>query len=150
MKKKMLLTLGCAMLFSTAAFAQAWQWKDKDGRVVISDSPPPAATQNVKQINKHVPAPDEIPLQEREALNAQQDEDFQKRFEEQMKKEEEEAKAEKEARAKKRACSTARASLADRKSAPATTNPARRAARREDIQRLEESVAENCVEDSGE
>ena len=102
MNKKITL-LGLSLVFAAGtAFAQAWQWKDKDGRVQISDTPPPESVKNVKEIPKHTPPEDLLSDEEMEAQNAKSDEEFQKRREERLKREEEELKAAQEARARRK------------------------------------------------
>ena len=144
MKHKILFAVCCAFVFSSTAFAQAWQWKDKDGRLVISDTPPPKGTPSLKEVGKHIPQEDEPSDEERAKLNSQSDEEFQKRREERLKKEEEQQKAEEEAKNKKESCSAARQSLATRQASGVGNTPAQRAARRDDIQRLEEKVSKAC------
>ena len=143
MKKKILLATTLAFL-STAVFAQAWQWRDKNGQVQISDSPPPAGAKDVKEIGKHIPPDDLLSEEEQAELNAQSDEEFQKRREERLKREEEEAQAASEAKDKRRSCADAQAGLAAKRASRRSTNPAQRAAKREAIAELEASVDEYC------
>ncbi len=102
MNKKLTISALCLIFAAGTAFAQAWQWKDKDGRVQISDTPPPESVKNVKEIPKHTPPEDLLSDAELEAQNAKSDEEFQKRREERLKREEEEQKAAQEARNSKR------------------------------------------------
>ena len=142
MNKKILLASFLAFL-SSAVFAQAWQWRDKIGQVQISDSPPPAGALDVKEIGKHMPPDDLLSDEEQAKLNAQSDEDFQKRRQERLKREEEEAKSASDAN-KRRSCADAQAGLAAKRASRRSTNPAQRAAKREAIAELEASVDEYC------
>ena len=96
MKKTLLATI--LAFAASAAFAQAWQWTDAQGRKQISDSPPPEKAKNIKEIPKHTPPEDLISDEERAAQDAKSDEEFKKRREERLKREEEEQKAAQEAR----------------------------------------------------
>ena len=99
---KRLTFLSIALLVSTLAQAQIYQWKDKDGRVVISDKPPTGAKVERKRggdasSSSSTPAPEQKSLSEQEM-------EFRKRRKEAQEKEEKEQKTQQQAQQKQKYC----------------------------------------------
>ena len=122
------MTMKLALIFalgitSTAAFvsahAQIYQWKDHNGRTVISDSPPPGTAKATRAIGEappatgfvETPAPGEKKA-EAPKTTAEKDLDFKKRQQEAKEKADKAEKEQVAAREKQENCERARRNLA--------------------------------------
>lgn len=85
--KRFALTLA-ALLAATAAHAQIYQWKDENGKTVISDKPPIGNVRQQKQISAESPAPVKV---EQKSL-ADREMEFRKRQDESREKNEKQQK----------------------------------------------------------
>jgi len=118
MKPSLLFTLGVA--FSVAfipAHAQTYQWKDANGRTVISDTPPPGSAKTTARAlglptpNVQTEKPAEKPA-EGPKSSAEKDMDFKKRQQDAKEKSEKDAKEQSAAKEKQESCERARRNLA--------------------------------------
>ncbi len=108
------LVLTVTTLTIGPAQAQVYQWKDENGRTVVSDTPPPgkykaqrhqgAATSTVAPASASAPAA-------APKTGADKEMDFKKRQQETKEKEEKEAKEKAEAETRKRNCAQAQQAL---------------------------------------
>lgn len=94
------------LLFSMAASAQVYQWKDKNGRTIISDSPPPAG------VKSRTLAPETSNAAGSQKSLADQDADFRKRQQEAQTRSEQETKEKAANTQRKEYCDDARRQLA--------------------------------------
>ena len=62
------LLILCLALASTCASAEAYRWVDPQGRVVISDSPPPGRARDVSKAGSASEASDGLPYEVRRAV----------------------------------------------------------------------------------
>ncbi|MDR2508196.1 MAG: DUF4124 domain-containing protein [Candidatus Accumulibacter sp.] len=99
---KRLIFLSITLLVSMLAQAQIYQWKDKDGRVVISDRPPIDAKAEQKR-GSGVSSSSSSPAPEQKSLSEQEME-FRKRRKEAQEKEEKEQKTQAQAQQKQKYC----------------------------------------------
>ena len=122
------MTMKLALIFalgitSTAALvsahAQTYQWKDNNGRTVISDRPPPGTARTKRAIGEAPPATDfvETPASsekkaEAPKTTAEKDLEFKKRQQEAREKAEKAEKEQVAAREKQANCENARRNLA--------------------------------------
>jgi len=97
-----------AMLASTLANAQIYQWKDANGKTVISDKPPVGNVRDERKIDAKAP-PASAPQQK---SVADQEMDFRKRQQEMQDKSEKTKKEENAAAEKKDNCERTRRNLA--------------------------------------
>jgi len=118
MKPALVFALGIA---STAAIfpvhAQTYQWKDSNGRTVISDTPPPGTAKAPRSINSAPAAADESTkpaekLTDAPKSTAEKDLEFKKRQQEAKEKADKDAKEQTAAAEKRENCDRARRSLA--------------------------------------
>lgn len=127
MKPALLFALGLASAtIVPAAHAQTYQWKDANGRTVISDTPPPTSARSArtlggKQASMVIEAPDqageatkpgEAAKAEGTKTTAEKELEFRKRQLEAREKAEKEAKEQTAAREKKENCERAQRNLA--------------------------------------
>jgi hypothetical protein len=101
---KRLVFLFAALLVSTLAQAQIYQWKDQDGKTIISDKPPTDGQAQRKYGGSIAPAASDSPASEKKNI-ADQELDFQKRRKEAQEKQEKEQKAQQQAEQQKKYCS---------------------------------------------
>lgn len=94
------------LLFCMAASAQVYQWKDKNGRTIISDSPPPSG------VKSRTLAPETNNAASSQKSLADQDADFRKRQQEAQTRSEQEAKEKAANTQRKEYCDDARRQLA--------------------------------------
>lgn len=99
------LTLAvAALLVTTAVHAQIYQWKDENGKTVISDKPPAGAARTPRKIDAETPAANAAP----QKTTADREMDFRKRQQESQEKAEKEQKEQAAAGQKKDNCERAR------------------------------------------
>lgn len=99
------LTLAvAALLVTTAVHAQIYQWKDENGKTVISDKPPVGAARAPRKIDAETPAANAAP----QKTTADREMDFRKRQQESQEKTEKAQKEELAAGQKKENCERAR------------------------------------------
>lgn len=98
-------------LAATAAFAQTYKWRDPDGRIQYSDTPPPANARDVQQLRKPPPAPTTGAAPAAKSY-ADRDADFRKRLAERQEAEAKQAQAAENERIRARNCEQARGQLA--------------------------------------
>ncbi len=113
MKNALIFALFCA---STAAavsvHAQSYQWRDSNGRLVISDRPPPASVRDAQPINPAPPAAASAPESTAPRTAAEQKMEFRKRQQEARERSDKEAKEAAAAAQKRENCERARSQLA--------------------------------------
>lgn len=99
------LTLAvAALLVTTAVHAQIYQWKDENGKTVISDKPPAGAARASRKIDAEAPAANAAP----QKTTADREMDFRKRQQESQEKAEKAQKEQVAAGQKKDNCERAR------------------------------------------
>lgn len=157
MKPALLLTLGIAACTAfVPAHAETYQWKDSNGRTVISDTPQPGAGKAVRVIGGQTPTvSSEKPAEktsEAPKTTAEKDLDFKKRQQEAREKAEKEAKEQKSAADKRENCERARRNLAALESNQPMTNYDDKGERKlmddtqrqQEIERARQFMAEFC------
>lgn len=106
-----------ALVFaSTAAVGQTYQWKDANGKTVISDTPPPGSAKSARTIGGHAPSvvsekPAEPADKAAPATLAEKNLDFKKRQQEAKERADKEAKEQAAAKDRKENCERARQNL---------------------------------------
>jgi hypothetical protein len=108
--RKSILVLFLAVATS-AAFGQAYKWRDASGRIQYSDTPPPAGAKDVQQLRK-VPASVTSTTPDAAKSIADQDAAFRKRLVERKEAEAKQAKAAEEEQVRARNCTQAQGQLA--------------------------------------
>ena len=99
------LTLAvAALLVTTAMHAQIYQWKDENGKTVISDKPPAGAARAPRKIETETPVANAAP----QKTTADREMDFRKRQQESQEKTEKAQKEQLAAGQKKENCERAR------------------------------------------
>lgn len=158
MKPALLITLGIvAATALVSAQAQTYQWKDSNGRTVISDTPQPGSGKSVRVVGDATPsaAVSEKPAEkaaEGPKTSAEKDLDFKKRQQEAREKAEKDAREQKAAADKQESCERARRNLAalESKQAMATLNEKGEpvlmdnAQRNQEMERARQYIAESC------
>jgi len=139
---------------AVSAQAQTYQWKDSNGRTVISDTPPPGSARDARTMGGAVPGSTSATGKPSEAPKsfAEKDMEFRKRQMESTEKADKEAKEKAAAKEKKDSCDRAKRQLAALESGQrvSTTdaNGERRfiddAERQQEIERSRKFVAETC------
>lgn len=94
------------LLFCMSVAAQTYQWKDKSGRTIISDSPPPAG------VKSRMLAPESNNAADSQKSLADQDAEFRKRQQETQTRNEQDAKEKAANVQRKEYCDDARRQLA--------------------------------------
>jgi len=117
MKSALILTLGIAAATTLLpVHAQTYQWKDSNGRTIISDTPQPGAGKAARVIGGSTPSfSSEKPAEktaEAPKTTAEKDLEFKKRQQEAREKADKEAKEQKAAADKQENCERARRNLA--------------------------------------
>jgi hypothetical protein len=107
--RKHILILVLAV-FASAAFGQAYKWRDASGRIQYSDTPPPPGAKDVQQLRKVAPPPTSSTPAAKSI--ADQDAEFRKRLVENREAEAKQAKAAEEAEMRARNCTQAKGQLA--------------------------------------
>lgn len=104
--KRLALTVS-ALLVTTAASAQIYQWKDENGKTMISDKPPIGNVRQQKKIESAAPAANTVP----EKTAADKDLEFRKRQKEAQDNSEKARKEQTASADKKENCEIARRQL---------------------------------------
>jgi hypothetical protein len=109
MRKSILIVI--LALAASAAFGQAYKWRDASGRIQYSDTPPPPGAKDVQQLRK-TPAPPTSAAPSAAKSIANQDAEFRKRLVEKKEAETKQAKAAEEEQIRARNCTQAKGQLA--------------------------------------
>ena len=152
MKSPLIFAL-CVMstVAAVSAQAQTYQWKDKNGRTVISDTPPPGSAKS-SQVSDAGPAAPAATTTEAPKTLAEKDMEFRKRQQEAKDKAEKEAKEQAAAAEKRENCERARRNLAALESsqplASIDENGQRKSMdngmRQQEIERARQFIIETC------
>lgn len=152
MKSPLIFAL-CVMstVAAVSVQAQTYQWKDKNGRTVISDTPPPGSAKS-SQVNDAAPAAPAATTTEAPKTFAEKDMEFRKRQQEAKDKAEKEAKEQAAAAEKRENCERARRNLAALESsqplASIDENGQRKSMdngmRQQEIERARQFIIETC------
>lgn len=152
MKSPLIFAL-CVMstVAAVSVQAQTYQWKDKNGRTVISDTPPPGSAKP-SQISDAAPAAPAATPTEAPKTFAEKDMEFRKRQQEAKDKAEKEAKEQAAAAEKRENCERARRNLAALESsqplASIDENGQRKSMdngmRQQEIERARQFITETC------
>jgi len=105
------IVLFTLMLIATTGWAQAYKWRDANGRIQYSDTPPPPGAKEVQQLRKPAAGPVVGTPAGGKSL-ADQDADFRKRIAERSEAEAKQAKAAEEEQVRARNCEQAKGQLA--------------------------------------
>lgn len=153
MKSPLIFAL-CVMstVAAVSAQAQTYQWKDKNGRTVISDTPPPGSAKSSQVSDAAVAAPAAATPAEAPKTFAEKDMEFRKRQQEAKDKAEKEAKEQAAAAEKRENCERARRNLAALESsqplASIDENGQRKSMdngmRQQEIERARQFIIETC------
>lgn len=115
MKSALIFTLGIAAATALPVHAETYQWKDSNGRTVISDTPQPGAGKAARVIGGQMPSVStEKPADktaEAPKTTAEKDLEFKKRQQEAREKADKEAKEQKLAADRQENCDRARRNL---------------------------------------
>ena len=115
------MTMKNALIFALAivstaaavsAHAQSYQWRDSNGRLVISDRPPPPSVRDARPLNPAPPAASSAPESTAPRTTAEQNMEFRKRQQEARERSDKEAKEAAAAAQKRENCERARNQLA--------------------------------------
>lgn len=116
MKSALIFTLGIAATVLLPVHAETYQWKDSNGRTVISDTPQPGAGKAARVIGGATPSVSTGAPADKTAeapkTTAEKDLEFKKRQQEAREKADKEAKEQKTAADKQENCERARRNLA--------------------------------------
>jgi hypothetical protein len=104
MTMKRVVVAVAVLLAASAVNAQIYQWKDENGKTVISDKPPIGKVRQTKKIETEAPAPSAAP----QKTTADLEMDFRKRQQESQDKADKAQKEQKAAADKKENCERAR------------------------------------------
>ncbi len=107
--KRSALVLTALLLAAGAAHAQIYQWKDENGKTVISDKPPAGKVQQSKTLSADSPAP--TPAAAQPPSLADRELEFRKRQQEKRENTEKQQKDADQAARKKENCERARRAL---------------------------------------
>lgn len=157
MKPALLLALGIAACTAVVPiYAETYQWKDSNGRTVISDTPQPGVGKAVRVIGGQMPTvSSEKPAEktsEAPKTTAEKDLDFKKRQQEAREKADKDAKEQKSAADRQENCERARRNLAALESNQPMTNYDDKGERKlmddtqrqQEIERARQFMAEFC------
>jgi hypothetical protein len=108
-KLVVLLVLAAAV---PLASAQAYKWRDANGRIQYSDTPPPAGAKDVQQLRKAPPPAASGAAAAPAKSVTEQDAEFRKRLVEKQEAEAKQAKAAEDEQVRARNCAQARGQLA--------------------------------------
>ena len=157
MKQTPFRILGLALLASSLiAHAQVYQWKDANGKTIVSDTPPPGGVKASRSFGGSPSMSIEKPAATSDAnapkSMADKDADFKKRQQDNKLKSELKAKDEEFAKEKQQFCEQARRQIAtmEAKGPVATVNEKGEQQlmnadqRMEEIERVRKQMAENC------
>lgn len=108
MRLALLLLLACC---TTVAVGQTYKWRDANGRIQYTDTPPPAGAKDVQTMQKTRPSGPSAPAAAAPSV-ADQEAQFRKRLAEQEESKAKAAKADEEERVRARNCEQARGQLA--------------------------------------
>jgi hypothetical protein len=100
-----------AAVFATAASAQMYKWRDSDGRIQYSDTPPPVGAKDIQRLRKDTSPAAAAPSSAARSL-AEQDAEFKKRLVEKQEAQAKQAKEAQEEEFRARNCAQAKAQLA--------------------------------------
>ena len=157
MKSPLIFAL-CVMstVAAVSVQAQTYQWKDKNGRTVISDTPPPASARST-QIGESAPpvaapAADTSKSASPPQTSADKNLDFKKRQKEAKEKADKDAKDQAAAAEKREVCDRARRNLAALESGQTLATPDEsgqrqvldNSLREQEIERARKIMAETC------
>ena len=156
MKKTIALSLlASALLVAFQAGAETYQWKDRNGRTVISDTPPPATAKS-GAVDGHKPPYAATAVPEKAAdpakSTAEKDMDFKKRQQEAKEKADKDAKEKAQQSEKRENCERARRNLrmleSDRPLATTDDSGERQvmdnSQREQEMERARRIVSESC------
>ncbi len=138
-----------------SAQAQTYQWKDSNGRTVISDTPPPGSARTKQVIGSSPPTTtqgDAEKAKDAPTTTADKDADFRKRQKEAKEKADKEAKEQALAAEKREACERSRRNLAALESNQPVATPDEtgqrqvldNSQREQEIERARKIMAETC------
>jgi hypothetical protein len=156
MKTSIFIALLVAASATTlSANAQMYQWKDSNGRTVISDTPPPGSAKAVKNIGTPPPTPAATATEktaDAPKTTAEKDMEFKKRQQDAKDKADKDAKEQAVATEKKENCERARRNLAALESSQPVTqadeNGQRKvmdnSQREQEIERARKFLADTC------
>ncbi len=109
LKTGFIAALVLVMVSSPLAWGQAYKWRDADGRIQYTDTPPPPGAKDVQQLRK----PPSGPTSNSPSKSiAEQDAAFRKRLIEKQETEAKQAKAAEEAKVRARNCEQAKGQVA--------------------------------------
>ena len=113
MKAKLFFVLGMLLTATVVpSHAETFQWRDSNGRLIISDRPPPAGVREVKKMDATAPAPSGAAAQNvAPPTTAEQEMAFRKRQQEAREKADKEAKEAATAAQKRENCARAQSHL---------------------------------------
>lgn len=148
MKRALILALLCTSTASLTVLAQTYQWKDSQGRTIISDTPPPPSIRQSRTVATPEPA---APASSGKTLS-ERDMEFRKRQQEGKERSEKENKEAAAAAERKENCERARRQLtvleSGQRMSTIDANGERRfiedAERQQEIERARRYVAETC------
>jgi len=114
MKNALIFALAIASTAAAvSAHAQSYQWRDSNGRLVISDRPPPASVRDARPVNPAPPpAASSAPESTAPRTTAEQNMEFRKRQQEARERSDKEAKEAAATAQKRENCERARNQLA--------------------------------------
>ena len=113
MKNALVFALGIASTVAVvSAHAQSYQWRDSNGRLVISDRPPPASVRDARPVNAAPPAASSTTESAAPRTTAEQNMEFRKRQQEARERSDKEAKEAAATAQKRENCERARNQLA--------------------------------------
>lgn len=136
--------------------AQVYEWKDSNGRTVISDTPPPGGAKNTRSIASNPPPSKATPAADGAAAapktTAEKDMEFKKRQQEAKEKADKAAKEQAAAAERKDSCDRARRQLAALESGVRISTSDEKGERRfmedaerqQEIERARKFVADTC------
>ncbi len=158
MKSSLLFSAGLIACLSTPALhAQTYQWKDANGRTIISDTPPPGSAKSTARA-LGLPTPNvqtEKPVEkanEAPKTNADRDMEFKKRQQESREKTDKDSKDQAATREKQENCERARRNLASLESNQAIATYDEKGERKtmdssqreQEMERARKFMAETC------
>ena len=113
MKNALIFALAIASTAAAvSAYAQSYQWRDSNGRLVISDRPPPASVRDARPVNPAPPAASSATESTTPRTTAEQNMEFRKRQQEARERSDKDAKDAAAAAQKRENCERARNQLA--------------------------------------
>ncbi len=113
MKNALIFALAVASTAAAvSAHAQSYQWRDSNGRLVISDRPPPASVRDARPVNPAPPAASSTTESTAPRTTAEQNMEFRKRQQEARERSDKDTKDAAAAAQKRENCERARNQLA--------------------------------------